>query len=469
MKNWKFTLYMSAIMIAFSSILTINTAKAQVYGQVSLDLFYDELSPYGNWDMDPNYGDIWYPNEGRNFRPYSSNGYWTMTEYGNTWVSNYDWGWAPFHYGRWVYNSYRGWGWIPGYEWGPAWVEWRSGNGYYGWAPMMPRVGVSIGINIPVSAWCFAPVRYIYSPTFHRHAYYGRSNIYNRTTIIHNTYVVNNHHYYGGPARRDIERAIGRRVEVRSIRQSDRPGRSQVDSRNVSIYRPDRDNNRTTSRSATSDRRTTNTNREATRKDNRVDNNRSAARNAQREMHIGNDGKTTIRNRETKTEERAVTNRNNSTVTPQRNSTSRNTESVNRNAERNNRTIERSTVDRSNENARNRNIENSRGNNAQPQRVERSVPQRVERAQPQRVEQAQPQRQERTQPQREQRTQERSVRNTNPVFQTSNSRGAQSSNSNVTRSSSSPRVERSAPASSNRSTGNAQRGGGNSGSERSRR
>ena len=67
----------------------------------------------------------------RDFRPYSTNGYWTMTQYGNTWVSHYPWGWAPFHYGRWVYTSYRGWGWIPGYEWGPAWVEWRSGNGYY--------------------------------------------------------------------------------------------------------------------------------------------------------------------------------------------------------------------------------------------------------------------------------------------------------------------------------------------------
>ena len=466
MKNWKFNLYISAIMIALSSILTVNSAKAQSYGQVSLDLFYNELSPYGDWDMDPTYGDIWYPNE-RNFRPYSSNGYWTMTEYGNTWVSHYDWGWAPFHYGRWVYNSYRGWGWIPGYEWGPAWVEWRTGNGYYGWAPMMPRVGVGIAINIPLTSWCFAPVRYIYSPNFHRHSYYGHRNIFNRTTIIHNTYVVNNHHYYGGPARRDIERAIGRKVDVRSIRQSDRPGRSKVDNRSVSIYRPDRDNRTTTRRSVTTEKRNTTPDRSDNRNNNRVDNNRSAARNAQREMHIGDDGKATVRDRNIRTEDRAGANRN-SNATPQGNSSNRNSENVNRNVERNERTIERSTVDRSNgnrnrsnENNRNRSVENSRSNN-------NTQPQRVERSQPQTVEKSQPQRQERAQPQREQRTQERSVRNTNPVFQTSNSHGAQSSNSNVTRSSS-PRVERSASSTNNRSAGNSHRGGDHNGSERSRR
>ncbi|HMR19810.1 MAG TPA: hypothetical protein PKA53_10975, partial [Sphingobacterium sp.] len=141
------------LLIAFFSVFSFSKVKAQVYGEVSFGLFYDELSPYGYWDNDPGYGDIWYPNVPSGFRPYSTNGYWTMTEYGNTWVSNYPWGWAPFHYGRWVYTSHRGWGWIPGYEWGPAWVEWRSGNGYYGWAPMLPRVGVHVSIGIPVNLW----------------------------------------------------------------------------------------------------------------------------------------------------------------------------------------------------------------------------------------------------------------------------------------------------------------------------
>lgn len=296
MKNWNFTPHILALVMAVSSIFYFSEAKAQIYGQVSLDIFYNELSPYGNWDRDPHYGEIWYPNAGRDFRPYSSNGYWTMTEYGNTWVSNYDWGWAPFHYGRWVYNSYRGWGWIPGYEWGPAWVEWRTGNGYYGWAPMMPsRSGISISINLPISSWVFAPVRYIYSRNFHRYSSYGRTNIYNRTTVINNTYIVNNNHYYGGPARRDVERALGRSVQVRNIRQSARPGASRVDSRSVSIYRPDRDNSRSANRSATSPSRGTALNSGT----NRATTARSAAstRNISREMYIDSKGDATIRQR----------------------------------------------------------------------------------------------------------------------------------------------------------------------------
>src|SRR5690606_22274351 len=224
--------------------------------------------PYGYWENDPQYGDVWFPNVPAGFHPYHTNGYWAMTEYGNTWVSNYDWGWAPFHYGRWVYTSYRGWGWIPGYEWGPAWVEWRSGNGYYGWAPMMPRVGVHVSIGIPVNLWIFAPTRHIFARDVYRYCYVGRRNIYSRTTIINNTYIVNNRHYYGGPSRRDMERTIGRRVSVHNVRQSERPGASRTDRRSVSIYRPDMDRNRSTSR------RTEGTTRE-TRGNERISSNRN--------------------------------------------------------------------------------------------------------------------------------------------------------------------------------------------------
>src|SRR5829696_879022 len=59
-------------------------------------------------------------------------------DYGWMWASDYDWGWATFHYGRWVYDNFYGWLWMPGYEWSPAWVEWRSGGDYYGWAPLGP-------------------------------------------------------------------------------------------------------------------------------------------------------------------------------------------------------------------------------------------------------------------------------------------------------------------------------------------
>src|SRR5690606_28898173 len=98
--------------------------------------------------------------------------------------------------------------------------------------------------------WVFLPTRRIYDRHIHRHWTYGQRAVYNRTTIINNTYIVNNNRYYGGPARRDIERQIGRRVAVRNIRTTDRPGRSRVDSRSVSIYRPDRTTNNGSNRNA---------------------------------------------------------------------------------------------------------------------------------------------------------------------------------------------------------------------------
>jgi hypothetical protein len=220
-------------------------AQAQGYGRVSFQLFYDQLAPYGDWVNDPEYGYIWLPAAGPDFRPYATNGYWVATHYGNTWVSNYDWGWAPFHYGRWFYDDYYGWAWGPGYEWGPAWVDWRSGNGHYGWAPLGPQVRVGVHISIPSSHWVFVPQRYILSPRVH-HYYVGHRNvvkIYNRTTIIKNTYIYNNRQYVSGPSHRELERATRSRVVLRDVQGSNRPGGARVEQRAVQMYRPEVDQN----------------------------------------------------------------------------------------------------------------------------------------------------------------------------------------------------------------------------------
>ena len=49
-----------------------------------------------------------------------------------------DWGWVTFHYGRWAHDQRLGWFWVPGDEWGPAWVDWRRGDDFVGWAPLPP-------------------------------------------------------------------------------------------------------------------------------------------------------------------------------------------------------------------------------------------------------------------------------------------------------------------------------------------
>ncbi len=440
MKKRSIASIITVAVIMLVSILSVPKANAQGYGEVSFDLFYNELSPYGFWENDPQYGDIWFPNVSSGFRPYNTNGYWAMTEYGNTWVSNYAWGWAPFHYGRWVYTSYRGWGWMPGYEWGPAWVEWRSGNGYYGWAPMMPRVGVHIAVGLPINLWIFAPTRRIFARDIYRYSHVGRTNIYNRTTIINNTYIVNNRTYYGGPSRRDMERTIGRRIQVHNVRQSARPGASRVDRTSVSIYRPDRDANRTATRRvegrtsetrgndrATSSRSSQNNtrstdNRQSTGVSRTTGTIRPAASNRttegtapRREMHIDNNGKATIRESNRRTREVKNTNRN--TTGPAE-------KPANRQAEQKPREQVQKRNDQRETRVQNNRSERSNSGSSAPKA------------------QRQEGNQQRTQPTTRQRT------TTQQVHQTR----ANSSSSAVTRQST-PRVERSTPARQSSSAG----------------
>jgi len=101
------------LLIYASSINFIFTNEVKAQPQISIDVFYRELSPYGTWIQNNEYGYVWVPRHHDNFYPYSTGGYWLFTEYGWTWVSDYSWGWAPFHYGRWFYDPFYGWVWVP--------------------------------------------------------------------------------------------------------------------------------------------------------------------------------------------------------------------------------------------------------------------------------------------------------------------------------------------------------------------
>lgn len=249
MKNFRnhITSYLTAFFLALALAFGFNPPKAaaQAYGSIGYQDFYDDLAPYGQWFNDPQYGYVWTPNNvGRDFRPYYTNGYWAMTDYGNMWMSNYAWGWAPFHYGRWALTNY-GWVWIPGNEWGPAWVTWRQGGGYYGWAPMGPGVSINISFGnsyyAPDPWWTFIPCGHIYNRGFHRYHNPRRNNTYVRnTTIINNSYYDNRSRntYVTGPRRSDVERTTGRRVDVYQVNNRSRAGRSEQSGRTVSVYRP---------------------------------------------------------------------------------------------------------------------------------------------------------------------------------------------------------------------------------------
>lgn len=402
-----------AIVLGLLLLLTGTTQNVMAQNdEVSLQSFYDELSPYGQWIQDPQYGYVWRPDVDQDeFRPYYTNGRWAMTEYGNTWVSNYDWGWAPFHYGRWVYNRYNNWIWIPDTVWGPAWVSWRSGGGYYGWAPLGPSISIGInigrgGYRIPDMCWNFIPYNNIYYNSYPRY-YGGRNRVYiQNTVIINNTYVRNNRTYYTGPRADEIRRSTNQNVTVYNVNRSSRPGATRIDNNTVNIYNPRPVRGSANTNAAPRDAVQGSINRGVVSRDNNV----NASRGDRGNVNQGGDRNVSTR--------------------PTRDGNDVNSVQSGRGTE--NRGIDRNQngnfgnqpqrVERGNQQQR---VERSRDipQQAQPQRMERTQPQeRVERSrdipqqvQPQRVERPQPQerveraerveRIERPQPQRVERPQ----------------------------------------------------------------
>ncbi len=216
-----------------------DEAKSQT-ASVSFSVFYNSLKPYGRWVQNPAYGQVWISSTG-GFVPYSTGGHWAYTNYGWTWVSDYDWGWAPFHYGRWAYDPAYGWFWVPGYDWAPAWVAWRGGGDYYGWAPLSPGLSIGVSYNsIPADRWVFAPHQYITSPYITRYYIPRTQNvtIIKNTTVVNNVTVKNNVHYVAGPRKEDVEKVNHTRVQTYTVANSSKPGKTVVNNNTINVYRP---------------------------------------------------------------------------------------------------------------------------------------------------------------------------------------------------------------------------------------
>jgi hypothetical protein len=235
--------------LSVSSVLFTKQVSAQ-QSYVSFQLFYDQLSPYGDWVEYPNYGYVWIPNAGYDFVPYSTRGHWILSEYGWTWVSDYRWGWAPFHYGRWDYDNYYGWFWIPDNEWGPAWVSWRRADGYYGWSPMGPGMSITVsfgrGYDRQNDHWMFVRDRDIDRSNITSY-YVDRADhdrIIRNSSVITNTYIDNNRNttYVTGPKIDDFQKATGRRINSVRIEEYDKPGQEMRNGR-LRIYKPQVNNN----------------------------------------------------------------------------------------------------------------------------------------------------------------------------------------------------------------------------------
>lgn len=190
-------------------------------GQVTVDHFYDSLSPYGTWVDIEGYGRCWRPTvvaSDPGWRPYVHGGRWVWTDSGWYWYSDYSWGWAPFHYGRWFSHPGWGWCWMPGSVWGPAWVSWSYTDAYCGWAPLPPAACYSPGFGFTYYGGSYGS-GFSFGLSWGCYTYVGYNNFcgryYNQNCVPHheahrihgNSTVVNN--YINGDNNTIINQGIG--------------------------------------------------------------------------------------------------------------------------------------------------------------------------------------------------------------------------------------------------------------------
>ena len=207
---------MKKILFAVAMLAFGASVLQQARADVSVDYFYDNLSG-GNWIDVEGYGYGWQPDvavNDQNWRPYAD-GYWAYTDDGWTWISYEDFGWATYHYGRWANLADYGWTWFPGddLDWGPAWVSWRTGGDYVGWAPLPPRgagvvyegrpIGPQVDIEYDIGPefYNFCQVRYIGEPVLRNYIAPRVQNVtyINNTVNVTNITVRNNVVYNYGP------------------------------------------------------------------------------------------------------------------------------------------------------------------------------------------------------------------------------------------------------------------------------
>jgi hypothetical protein len=210
--------------------------KVEARTDISIDFFYDNLSDGGSWIEVGDYGYCWQPSVAASnprWRPYSD-GYWAYTDFGWTWISYEDFGWATYLYGRWIRLRGRGWAWVPGREWGPAWVSWRTGGGYVGWAPLPPRYAgeywdespitarVDIDFDIGPAYYNFIDVRYIGEPVLRERIFAPEQNVtyIARTVNVTNITYNNSAVYSYGPDFNTVSRYSNRAIQRLSLQRN---------------------------------------------------------------------------------------------------------------------------------------------------------------------------------------------------------------------------------------------------------
>jgi len=214
-----------AIVVAAAAVIArgpvASAADVSVGMEInSVDDFYTPLSTEGFWVDIGSYGRCWHPyGVAATWRPYCE-GTWVWTDDGWYWQSDEPWGWACYHYGRWTLDSYYGWIWVPGVEWAPAWVCFREGGGYCGWAPLPPGWhGGAIEAGLVPDDWFVFVGEHHFAEHLHvRDLVANNPTIVRRTRMIARTRrTVDNRVIAEGPRVQDLQRVNRERIRTSTV------------------------------------------------------------------------------------------------------------------------------------------------------------------------------------------------------------------------------------------------------------
>ena len=200
-------------------------ASVQIHAKAEFDA---PLATHGAWVQVGSYGRCWRPaGVGLEWRPYCS-GEWVWTDCGWYWSAHEPWAWACYHYGGWVHDSSVGWVWVPDVVWAPAWVSWRVGGGYIGWAPLGPP-GFRVAVEPRPELFVFVGSGRFGGPVRSSTLIVNNTTIIKQTTVIggvkresHNLgnsapqHVMANH----GPSLDMVQKASGKTFTAVPIREA---------------------------------------------------------------------------------------------------------------------------------------------------------------------------------------------------------------------------------------------------------
>jgi len=136
---------------------------------------------------------------------------------------------------------------VPDTVWGPAWVTWRAGDIYAGWAPLPPEaefvsgIGIrSFDIDFPPHYWVFVNGRHFMDDRLDYYIlpYERNYTIIDLTMIGAGIGVRGDRVFNEGIDVDRIRRFTHQEVTRYELRDPNRPGTSRIEGGNVLIYKP---------------------------------------------------------------------------------------------------------------------------------------------------------------------------------------------------------------------------------------